>query len=102
MVDSWVRRILKTSAWIGALVKLLDLQWQSAAVSLRFWRKNLLIALCLAVMGAILAAVSITAFAVMLVMVWWQDYPLQSLGGVSLLCAAAAIVLVQRSIRRLS
>lgn len=102
MRDSWIRRVLKTSAWIGALVELLDLQWKSAAIKLRYWRKNLLIALFLAVMGVILAAISITAFAVMLVMVWWQEYPLQSLGGVSLLCAGAAAVLVHRSIRRLS
>jgi len=39
--------------------------------------------------------------AVMLVAVWWRDYPLHALGGLSVLYASIGGILIQRAIRRI-
>ncbi len=89
MLDSWVRALL---------------QEQCRAVFKRLGeiRQNLLIALCLWALGFLMVAIGVVAFAAMLLVVWWREYPWQSLLGLSFLCAGVGAWFIRNSIRRVS
>lgn len=101
MHESWMQRLLKQTGLLGGLIAMLDVQWRAASCRLRAIRKNLLVALCMAAIGFILVGISLIALAVMLVAVWWRDYPLHALGGLSVLYASIGGVLIQRALRRI-
>ncbi len=97
-----MQRLLTQTGWLGGVIAVLDSQWRVASLRLRALRKNLLVALWMAAIGLLLLAASLLAFSVMLVVAWWKDYPLGSLGALSVLYAIAAIVMIRGSARRIS
>jgi uncharacterized membrane protein YqjE len=102
MDESWLQRMLARTGWIGTVIALLEIEWRAVSCRLRAFRKNLLIALCMAAIGFILIGISLIALGALLVASWWQEYPLQSLGVLTLLYAGVGVLMIGRSVRRIT
>lgn len=93
MIDSLIRKFVDQTTWLSQLSL-------AASIKLKEIRRNLLIALCLGVLGFILVAISLVSLAVLIVMIGWHQFPILSMFFLSILYAGAGVFLIQKSIRR--
>lgn len=101
MLEFLIRLLADQTGWYSGLTAQIRAKCEASICRLREIRQNLFIALCFWALGFILVAISLASFAAVLVVAWWQDYPLQSLLVVSIAYAGAGGFFIRNSIRRI-